>query len=188
MRPRNETGDDAMRSTEMDRTATPDGISDRDMRPARRHFAGAFAPLLLGAVVVTGLSGVLGGYGSSARTRNAAASLSIEAPKRIRNGEFFETVIRATATSATEDLTIIIPADLYHHVTINTMIPAAQSEAYADGAFRFGFGPHDAGETIEVKIDSQINPARFGHSSGIFEVADGGRTLARLPWRMEVLP
>ena len=49
----------------------------------------------------------------------------------------------------------------------------------------YGHGP---GETLDIKIDGQINPSLFAGTQGRIELRDGERVLAAVPVEMTVLP
>jgi hypothetical protein len=73
-------------------------------------------------------------------------------------------------------------------MTINTMTPAPGEEQFKDGAFRFDYGPLKAGETLDIKIDGQINPPLFAGTRGQIALFDGERELAATPLHITVLP
>ena len=77
---------------------------------------------------------------------------------------------------------------MWKDFTVNTMVPAAAEERFADGRFRFSYGPVEAGKAIVVKIDSQINPSLVGGTAGHVAVYDGETLLAELPVAIAVRP
>lgn len=172
-----------------DETAVPDGIEEEHQRPysgLRRH-ASPLALVLLTAVMAAAL---LGFAGSETTWRGAAGGASVElnGPQRIRNGEFFEWQIRVTGVEAIENLVIGIDAALWKDFTINSFVPTATEESSAEGELRFAFGPLPAGTDFLLKIDGQINPDHFGGNEGLVTVSDGEERLVELPIEIEVLP
>ena len=148
------------------------------------------APVLfLGLVVALSFSGIFGGT-PNATHRAAAprAELTVEAPRVLRSGEFFEMRFRIAATQPLADATLTVDKAFLHELTVNTMIPAAASEEAADGVLRFSYGPLAAGEAIDIKIDGQVNPRLFLGNEGAVAVADGEVELARVPLALTVLP
>lgn len=166
----------------------PQGIAEPDPRsPAFPATLARF--LVLGGVLALALMGVLGGAPSrSVTTDSPRATLTVEAPPRLRNGNFFETRILVTAKAPIADATIAVPVGLWREATINSMVPAPSEEEQKDGEFRFHFGPMDAGETLKFKIDGQLNPPLFGVSRGAIRLLDDDAPLAAQPTRLEVLP
>ena len=59
----------------------------------------------------------------------------------------FPTVL-AHWRSESADAVIAIPPSLWQDQKINSQIPAAESEEFKDGVFRFHYGPLKAGETL----------------------------------------
>ncbi len=101
---------------------------------------------------------------------------------------FFETRISAEAKRPIADAVIAIPAAMWRDMTINTLIPAAAEEEFADGEFRFHFGTLGVGQALSVKIDGQMNPPRFGSSSGRIRLLDGESEIVALPITLKVIP
>lgn len=168
----------------------PDGIAEMHAKPHRwsRH-ASPLAFIVFGALVLLALSGLLGGHRNPTISADTpAAVLSVNSPRIIRNGELFETRIAVEAKAPIADLVVALPPSLWRDLTINSMIPAASEEEFADGLFRFHYGPFKPGERIEIKVANQINPALFGGTRGHVAVYDDALLLAQLPVTLRVLP
>lgn len=173
-------------------TDLPDGIAPDHLDPRAGGGRGQrrwLALILLSVLMLAALLGLFGG--GPARTMAAqtgAARLEVATPRVIRNGEFFETRVRITARHSIDKAVVAVAAPLWRDMTINTMIPAPAEETMATGSFRFDYGPLDAGEVLEIKIDGQINPPLFAGTRGAIAVLDGERELARVPVAIRVLP
>lgn len=168
----------------------PDGIEDRHARPKRFHaYANLVSLLVLGALMVTAMTGWLaGGRTTPRRVAGPAAKMIAAIPDRLRNGEFFEMRLTIQATQPIADATIAVPATLWRDMTINSMIPAASEEAFKDGAFRFRYGRLKAGDTLALKIDGQINPPLTIGTRGTIALYDGDTRVAALPVHIRILP
>ncbi|KQT85388.1 hypothetical protein [Aurantimonas sp. Leaf443] len=169
----------------------PEGVGRghlEGMTKIQRH-ASPLSLVVLGAILLVALSGFLGG-GAPARhvAERPEALLAVSVPDILRNGEFFEMVVRLEARSPVGDLTLGVEPSLWADMTQNTMIPAAGEESYADGLFRFAYGPVEAGSAVEVKMDLQINPDLLGGTRGDVVLLDGERELLRLPVAIAVRP
>ena len=167
----------------------PDGIDPAHAEPRSGGWRRWIAVLVLAAIILAALLGAFGG----GKTRpviveSNAARLEIRTPRVIRNGVFFETLIRVTARAPIEKAVIAVDATLWRDMTINTMIPAPSDESFKDGAFRFDYGPIKPGDTLDIKIDGQINPPLFAGTKGSVAVLDGERQLATIPLHITVLP
>lgn len=169
----------------------PEGVREDHAAPPRglSRYASPLSLALLAALMALALSGMLGGAPNPTRSvATAAARLEVNTPRVIRNGEFFETRITVTPRRPIADLVLGVTPALWRDITVNTMIPAAAEEEYAGGAYRFSYGATDAGETLRIKIDSQINPSLFRGAAGHVIVYDGETPVAELTVRMRVLP
>lgn len=172
-------------------SAYPDGVrkGQADRRSALHRHANPFSVLVLGAVLLTAMLGILGGGRSPVvRSDGAQASLSVKMPHTLRSGLFFETDVTVEAKADVADAVIAIPPSLWQDETINSQVPAPESEEFKDGAFRFHYGPLRPGERLQVKIDGQINPPLTIGTRGHVALLDGEREIARVPLSIRVLP
>jgi hypothetical protein len=171
--------------------AFPDNLGESHIAgsPARDRVASLIALVLLTILLTTAMTGALGGRPSpTTRVDAPAVSLAVKTPRTLRNGMFFETEISVTPHRPVHDLTIAVDRTLWKDFTVNTMVPAASEETFADGRFRFAYGPAEPGKAIVVKTDSQINPALVGGTAGRIAVYDGETLLAELPVTVKVRP
>lgn len=153
-----------------------------------RH-ASPISILILGGILLAAWLGVAGGQPSPPRMAEFGdARLIVKTPTTIRNGEFFETDITLIAKAPIEDAVIAVTPALWHDMTVNTMIPAPAEESFEDRRFRFAYGPLDAGDSLHVKIDGQINPPLFAGTEGEISVLDGDRRIGAMPLRITVRP
>ena len=167
----------------------PQGIEEQHGTAPHHRYASWWRLGILALILGVALSGLLGG--APAPTMRAAgdgASLTLTTPERLRNGMFFETRLTVEAKRPIADAVIAIPPSLWRDLTINTFIPAPTKEEFVDGEYRFHFGPVEAGEPLGVKIDGQINPARWGSSSGRIRLFDGEAEVVALPVELKVMP
>ena len=166
-----------------------EGVSEKSGARIWNRHASPISILVLGAILLAAGLGLTGGQPSSPRTAQfGEAELTIKTPATIRNGEFFETDITIVASAPLGDVTIAVSPSLWRDMTINTMIPAPSEEKFEQGQFRFVYGPLDAGESLRVKIDGQINPPLFAGTSGEIGLIDGHRRIGSMPLQIRVLP
>jgi len=171
--------------------AFPDGITEQHLRTGTplAEYTRWFMLFVLGAILLAALLGVFGGHKKPTVTaEGTAATLRVDAPAVLRNGEFFEMRVLIEPKAAVARPVIAVAQPYWRDITVNTMIPAPASESYEDGYFVLEFDPIEPGKAIEFKVDGQINPSLFGGTEGVVEARDGDRVLARVPLELRVLP
>jgi len=172
-------------------TPLPDGIGREALalHPGRSRLLSLLPLLVLGIILALALAGLFGGTTTDWRSvRNEAVALEVSVPRVMRSGVLFELRFRITAQRPFEDLHLAISPELLRDFTINTTIPQPAEESSEDGLFHLSYGPVQAGETVEIKIDGQVNPALFWGTEGRIAVFDGERELASMPLEIRVLP
>ncbi|MEQ8179065.1 MAG: hypothetical protein RIA10_12115 [Amphiplicatus sp.] len=168
----------------------PIGVQTEHLRPSpMRRPMNVAAVLILAGFLGAALTGAFGG-GAQRRseTESAAARFAVEAPAIHRNGKFFETRFIVEARADIGEAVIAVDETLWRDMTLNTLTPAPEKESFADGAFRFSFGPLKTGDTLVFKTDLQINPSLAGENSGSVALYDGNRRLASLDLAMQARP
>lgn len=179
-----------MSAAEAGPSKLPDGLDEYHTQPHRgpaKH-ASVLSVVLLGAILATAATGVLGGRTMTVARKNAAISAAVEVPTILRNGEFFEMRIKIDARRRIEKLGIGVGSQVWRDVTLNTMVPASTQETYQNGSYLFTFGPIESGNRFVVKMDGQINPSRRGTTEGAVDILDGNTVLLSVPLRIKVLP
>jgi hypothetical protein len=174
----------------MDELTRPDGIEPKHIHEARGSFVRRWPFGLAGLGLLLGLA-FFGAYGEQGRTTGSGSdvSFSVDGPHRIRNGEFFEMVLDVAARREIRDLVILVGADVWRDVTVNTLMPDPSEHGFRNGSFEFRFGALGAGETFRFKVDAQVNPSHTPSANkGTIQIADGDATLATVNYAMEVLP
>ena len=168
--------------------APPDGIPPDAARPHERR-ANPAPLILLAVLMILGLAGALGGHPPSRhQVETADVVFHVLSPDRLRNGMVFETLVEIEAKKPVRQLVVSISDGLWQDMTINTMIPAAETEEYRGGFHRFSFSGLQSGEVFRFKVDGQINPPLLGQVRGTVAAWDGSRKLAAINLRTKVLP
>ncbi|MGQ0590169.1 MAG: hypothetical protein ACT4N8_11680 [Sphingosinicella sp.] len=172
-------------------TPLPDGIGREALalHPGRARLLSLLPLIVLGAILLLALAGLFGGKATDWRSvRNDAVELQAAVPQVMRSGVLFEFRFRITPRRRFEDLRLALSPELLRDFTINTTIPEPGEQESKDGLFHLSYGPAEPGETIEVKIDGQINPALVWGTEGRIAVFDGDSELASMPLEITVLP
>jgi hypothetical protein len=181
----------------------PDGSPSSPRAPAQpfgitpKHVTGralsrwrtVISVVVLAAVMLLAFSGLLGGASSSRiEAQGNGVSGTLEYDPIVRSGNWFETFVTVRAASDVKDLTVAIDHDLWRRMSIDTMVPDAESAEALGGAYAYHFGPVKAGETFRLKLDGQIQPGLWRRQSGSCNVLDVERELMAFPVTLTVLP
>jgi hypothetical protein len=179
-----------------ERTASPPeapppfGIAPRHLQPhGPRRLRSLLVLLFIGLPLAAALLGLLGGGRErTASAASPAARLTVETPAILRSGNWFEMQVVAEPRADVADLTIAIDEPLWRHLSIDTMVPDAETSQAVGGRFAYAFGPVRKGERFVLKLDGQIQPRWFRRQAGRIALRDGERMLAEVPLVITVLP
>lgn len=168
----------------------PQGIELSHMEPVIWHrFVNPAAVLAIAIFLGLALAGIFGGQPHPTRViETPSATITLQFPETLRNGEFFEMRASITAKRPIQDLGIGISHSYWRDLTINTMLPAPSEEKSEQGRYMLTYGPLKAGETLTLKIDGQINPPLFAGTRGQLFVMDSDDQLATVPLNLRVFP
>ncbi len=167
----------------------PHGLQEAHLQPKWYDgHASPFSVIVLGLLLVLGLSGWLGHAGLESRsTEGAAASLRVDMPDVIRTGDFFEMLVHVHAKQDIGRLELEIEPALWQNITVNGMVPTPDKESGEDRKFSFQFGALRPGQDALIKVSAQVNPRLFGKVEGEIRLKDSGRPLATMHRSMKVL-
>lgn len=145
---------------------------------------------MLGVIMALALSGLLGGAHPERSEKQASGDrLAVDAPGILRSGLFFEIVATIETQNGISKPELAFSENYLRDVTVNTVMPDAAQQGFADGAFTFEFDPLKPGDSFKVKLDAQVNPTLGGGGGeGWIELRDDGNPLVRIPLEMTVLP
>lgn len=163
---------------------------------SRHDQVGRFAPwrtplaiLLIGGIIAAAFTGWLGGGpDDTKRIETAKAAVEMRYAAVLRSGNWFETEVRITPRVPVKDLVVEIDDSLWRAMSIDTLVPDAESATSLDGSYAYHFGEVKAGEFFTLKFDGQIQPRAFRSLKGNMRIADGESDLAVVPLSLTVLP
>lgn len=145
--------------------------------------------LIIGIPLLAAILGFLGG-GAPRITRAAApsAQLTVETPRVLRSGNWFETWVIVESAADIADLTIAIDQSLWRRMSIDTLVPDAEKAESGGGRFTYSFGPLSRNERFVLKLDGQIQPYGLRRLGGRIALRDGESPLVSVPVSLLVLP
>lgn len=166
-------------------------VDPRDVRAARRSRDSRRVGLVvLGLVVLLGLSGALGVRSSTSSARSADGwSLDVRHPQVTRAGIAapFHVVVRHPGGFA-GPFTLSISSRLMERFDFQNFYPNPASETATAGRLLYEFDP-PPGDTFRLNLDARTAPDQNG-STEVYRTAVvvDGRTVAEVSFRMWVVP
>jgi hypothetical protein len=146
---------------------------------------------LLLAVFVFALAALLNAFGQAPTKSSAtapAATLSVEAPQKLRGGLIFEGEFVVDATQKLEHPTLILSGGWLDGITLNTIEPAPESETSRQHELHLRFATLPAGERLTVWTQWQVNPVNVGTQPQNVALYDGTEPVASVERDVTVLP
>jgi hypothetical protein len=145
--------------------------------------------VLLAALVVAALAGFFGQPESSSSVAGSGATMSVSMPKRLRGGLIYEARFTVTATRALEQPKLVLDRDWFDGMTLNTTVPSPVSETSRDGRVVFSYDTLDAGDTLRVWTQWQVNPTtKLGKRTLTAELDDRSTPIATLERDLTIFP
>src|SRR3954469_18546462 len=134
---------------------------------------------LLSALVVLALFDVFGQRTSTATSAMPGrATLSVDAPKRLRGGLLYQVRFSVVAHSTIDQPRLVLSREWFDGMQLNTSEPAALGEDSRQGAVTFTYGGLAAGDRLDVFTQWQVNPtSKLGSRHPDVELDDGSRPI-----------
>ena len=146
---------------------------------ARRAVMTIFA-----AISLLALTGAIGQTG----TTSHASGLTLDAPKTVRGGLFFQSRIDVTATRTVGQPRLVFDEGWLEGMQVNSIEPAAESESSRDGRLVLSYGALGPGDRLRIYMQFEVNPTNVGRRSYGLELNDGQARIARIDRDITVLP
>jgi hypothetical protein len=162
---------------------------NRDLAGRARHLWYRRALLVL--IVVLPVLALLNVFGQKPTTSHAsgpAATLTVDAPERLRSGLIYQARFEVKALRDIHQLQFVLDRGWWEGMSVNSIEPNPSNESTQNGAVTLSFGTLARGETLVMWIYYQTNPTNVGHRSQNAEVDDGTTVLARVSRKVTVYP
>ncbi|HEX5469186.1 MAG TPA: hypothetical protein VFW80_09085 [Gaiellaceae bacterium] len=171
---------------------TPDQIvlgRHRDLK-GRRHQVWVRRGILavLAVVPILGLANVFGQHSSAVTASGPSASLTLDAPTRLRSGLLYEAHFTVQAREGIEHAALVLHPDWLKGMTLNTLEPAPTDETSENGRIRLDYGAVPAGQRLEVFLQYQVNPTSTGKRRQWVDLVDGDTVLASIQRTLVIFP
>jgi hypothetical protein len=137
------------------------------------------------------LLALLDTFGQKQSTSTAAApaaTLSLRAPRTVRGGLFFESVITIQVHRNIDNPRILLGDGWMEGMQFNSIEPQAASEASRDGHVLLSYDQLVPGDVLRIWLQFEVNPTNRGRKDYRVELDNGKVPIAAIDRRMTVLP
>jgi hypothetical protein len=155
----------------------------RDAPWLRRALLAVFALL-----VVAVLAGAIGQAPVRSTTVAPAARLVLSAPNRLRGGLLFQARIDVHAHTRIANPQLTLGPGWFEGMQVNTIEPQPSQESGSGDRVTLSYDTIDAGETLTVWLQFQVDPINVGRRNADVRLLDGTRTLAIVSHSLTILP
>jgi hypothetical protein len=139
-------------------------------------------------ILVLGLANVFGQSSETAVATSPEATLSVDAPSRLRGGLLFSARFDIDARRELKRATLVLDPGWAEGMAINTIEPSPVGEASREGKLAFDLGHIPAGSSYVLYLQFQVNPTNVGRRSQDVELDDGDRPLAHIDRTVTIFP
>jgi hypothetical protein len=140
------------------------------------------------ALCALGMAGVFGQQTSTTTAAGPAATLTVDAPARLRGGLLAQGLIEVDAHRRIAQPRIVLDRGWLNDITINTVSPEPADEADDAGRLVLAYDELPAGRSLTVRIELQVNPTTVGTQPQDVELRDGDVTIARAERSLIIFP
>jgi hypothetical protein len=146
---------------------------------ARRAVMTIFA-----AISLLALTGAIGQTG----TTSHASGLTLDAPKTVRGGLFWQARINIRPTQTIGSPRLVLDEGWLEGMQVNSIEPAPQSESSRDGRLVLSYDRLSPGDRLQIWLQFEVDPTNSGKRSLALELDDEQTPLARIDRDIRVLP
>jgi hypothetical protein len=143
---------------------------------------------VLGLIVVAALLDVFGQESSTTVAEGDRATLTVDAPARLRGGLLFQARFEIEAKRRLAHPKLVLSPGWLHAMTLNTVAPTPLSENSGPAGLSMALEELPAGHTLTVWTAWQVNPTNVGRRSEDTTVFDGSTPIASANRTVTVFP
>lgn len=143
---------------------------------------------MLVLVVVAALLGAFGQQATTTVAEGRQATLSVEAPTRLRGGLVFQARFEIDARQRLAHPRLVLSPGWLESMTQNTLVPTPLSEDSSSEGLSMAFEEVPADRTLIVWSEWQVNPTNVGRRSEDATLFDGSVRIASVERTVTVFP
>jgi hypothetical protein len=162
---------------------------DLELRGRGRHTMYRRVGLaVLALVVAAALLGVVGQASTTTVAAGSSASLTVEAPPRLRGGLLFQARFEIRAKQPLGHPRLILAPGWLEAMTLNTVAPTPIAEDSSADGLSMTFEPLQPGGKLTVWTSWQVNPTNVGTHGEDVTLFDGPTPIATASRDVTVFP
>jgi hypothetical protein len=143
---------------------------------------------LVALPVVLALANIFGQHQSARSATSSAATLTVNAPWRIRGGLLYTASFTIRAHSDLKKATLVLDPGWIDGMQVNSINPQPVDEGSRDGRLVLVLGHIPAGHHVEYWIEFQVNPTTVGRRNQNVELDDGINSILTEPRTLTIYP
>lgn len=143
---------------------------------------------LLAVISLLALLNVFGQRPSTSGTSAAAASVEVNAPRRVRGGLLFQARFTVRAHRELKEANLVLGQGWFDGLTVNTIEPSPLNEASRNGDLALELGHIPAGMKYVLYVEYQVNPTTVGRKTQTVELDDGEQQILSFDQAITVYP
>ena len=172
--------------------AAPDEVvlkRDRDLAGRTWHPWVRRGLLALVALpVVLALGNIFGQHQSTLSATSSAATLTVNAPSRLRGGLLYTASFTVRAHSDLNKATLVLDPGWIDGMQVNSINPRPVDEGSREGRVVLVLGHIAARHRVEYWIEFQVNPTTVGRRSQNVELDDGAKRILTQRRKLTIYP
>jgi hypothetical protein len=162
---------------------------DLELRGRGRHaLYRRLALAILGLIVVAALLNAFGQESTTTIAEGQKATLSIDAPARLRGGLLFQARFEIEARQSLTKPKLVLSSGWLDSMTLNTVAPTPLGENSGPDGLSMAFEELPAGHRLIVWTNWQVNPTNVGRRSEDTTLFDGSTPIASANRTVSVFP
>lgn len=143
---------------------------------------------VLALIVVAALFNLFGQESTTTVAAGRTATLSVEAPPRLRGGLLFQVRFEIHARQRLAHPRLVLASGWFESMTQNTLVPTPLSESSGPEGLSMSFKEVPAGHTLTIWSEWQVNPTNVGRRSEDATLFDGRTRIATADRTVTVFP
>jgi hypothetical protein len=144
--------------------------------------------VVLALVILAALLNVVGQRTTTSTAVGSAATLTVDAPERLRGGLIFQARFEIAAHQEIDHPRLVLAPGWTEGMTLNSSEPQPTQETSHGDRLEFDFDSIAAGSTFTFWSEWSVNPVNVGHRSQDVALYDGPRVVASIDRAVTIFP